>query len=51
MAQDRLTDALSLHTIALNIRQQVLGNHIQTAASCYRVGELLDRTGNQDSAL
>ncbi|CAH0023367.1 unnamed protein product [Clonostachys rhizophaga] len=39
MAQCDLTDALRLHTIALNIRQQVLGSHIQTAASCYRVGD------------
>lgn len=51
MAQGELYDALRLHTIALAIRQQVLGSHSQTAASLYRVGDLLDGTGNQDSAV
>jgi len=51
LTQGDLQDALRLQNIALTIRQKVLGTHIQTAASCYRVGDLLDRTGDRDAAL
>lgn len=43
MAQGMLGDALRLHTIGLNIQKQVLGDHTQTAASCYRVGDVMAR--------
>ena len=46
-----LRDALRLHTIGLEIRKKVLGDHIQTAASCYRTGDLLDRLGQHEAAM
>lgn len=49
--QGNIGDALRLHSIGLKVRKQVLGDHIQTAASCYRTGDLMDRTGKPDEAM
>ena len=46
-----LEDALRLHIIGLEIRNKVSGDHIQTAASCYRTGDLMDRLGQHEAAM
>ncbi|KAJ8068936.1 hypothetical protein OCU04_002618 [Sclerotinia nivalis] len=50
-AQGSPEKALREHYIGLNIRKQVLGDHIQTAASCYRTADLMDRTGKHQEAI
>ena len=51
IGQGMLEDALRLHQKGLDIRKKVLRDHVQTAASCYRTGDLLDRLGQQEAAM
>ena len=51
IGQGMLEDALRLHKKGLDIRKKVLKDHIQTAASCYRTGDLLDRLGQHEAAM
>lgn len=50
-AQGRVEEALELHILGYRIRKEVLGDHIQTAASCYKCGDLLVKTNKLKSAV
>ncbi|KAF4447328.1 TPR-like protein [Fusarium austroafricanum] len=49
--QGRLAEAFQYHMLGLEVRRKVLGNHIQTAGSCYRVGDIAARMGNLPEAI
>lgn len=48
---NNLDEALKLHTIGFDIRKAILGDHMQTAASCYKTGDLMNKIGNTESAM
>ncbi|KAH9892369.1 hypothetical protein F4778DRAFT_750353 [Xylariomycetidae sp. FL2044] len=50
-AQGRFQEALEELRLSLDIRKSILGDHIQTAASAYRLGLLLSKMGQADLAL
>ena len=51
MGQGHVEDALRLHSMGLKVRKQVLGDHVQTAASYYKTGDLMDKSGKPDDAM
>jgi len=50
LGQNNLDEALRFYSFAFKIRKQILGDHIQTAASCYRVADVLALQGNVNEA-
>lgn len=50
-AQGLLEEALQYFTTSLEDRKKNQGDHIQTAASTYRTGDVLARLGRLDEAM
>ncbi|KAJ8133572.1 hypothetical protein O1611_g62 [Lasiodiplodia mahajangana] len=49
--QGRFAEAFQYHSLGLEVRKKVLGDHIQTAGSCFRVGDLHAKLGNLPQAI
>ncbi|KAL1608053.1 hypothetical protein SLS60_002992 [Paraconiothyrium brasiliense] len=50
-ARGEFDEALKEHFIGLEIRKKVLGDHVQTAGSCYRTAVVMDLTGKHAEAM